>query len=48
MSQKQRWEDKRRRLAGRKYGHLKENSSSLSASLSASAAAGFGTGIGGR
>ena len=47
-SQKQRWEEKRRRLASRKYGNLKENSTSLSASLSASAAAGFGNGVGGR
>ena len=47
-TQRQRWEEKRRRLAARKYGQLKENSTSLSASLSASAAAGFGTGFGGR
>lgn len=47
-TQRQRWEEKRRRLASRKYGQLKENTTSLSASLSASAAAGFGVGVGGR
>lgn len=45
--QRQRWENKRKRLAVKKYGNLKENTSSLSSSLSASAAAGF-VNIGGR